>query len=765
MAGSADFLTPGGALSGPVFSGLLKRLDRDLREFAAGERIGPYRIVRELGRGGMAVVYLAERADGEFDQTVALKLVRPGGNAAIAQELFRQERQLLAGLQHPHIARLLDGGRSPDGLLWFALEPVDGERIDRYCTAHALPVAARVELFAQVCGAVQFAHARLLVHRDIKPTNILVTAEGNATLLDFGIAQLLESVDRDAAVVDRALTPGYASPEQRRGERVGIGSDIYQLGLLLRAMLGVAEPAGGATKALTGPSLAATDATATDPDSPPVADAELAAVIALCLREDPQRRYASVAELLADLDAWRQIRPLRARAGGSAYRANRFLRRHRWSVLAAAFALTALIVLTVAFAVRLADQRDAAEREASRANAATRFLLDLFRVADPGVSRGDTLTANQILSSGADRLTTELKDQPGLRASLLEMVGQVHMGLGQSARAEPMLIEAVALSRNDARVDREILAQRVRVLAQIQWRLGHVDAALASAQEGLALIAARTDLPELQAKLLNTRGVAELMLGQPERTVETERVALALIEPRLGQGHELAGYAYNNLARAYSQLDREPEAAQTYAKALANIRHRLGETHPDYYDIGTTYARSLGRMGRYVEAYTGFASMRAGIAHTIGTQDWRYAYSLLAEADVRGWQGDAAGALPLAEQALATYRSSLGEEHILTAVGHEGLGNILHLLQRHTEALTAYRATLAIRSKTLAADHIDLAVAHFSVGRELCTLGQRVEALRELDAAAAIQRRRLPGAATPLHETEEERARCVAATK
>src|SRR5688500_8009059 len=191
---SLDFLTPGGGLQGPLFASLLDRLLRGPAEREPGSRVGPYRIVAKLGHGGMAIVYLAERADGEFEQRVALKLVRadPGFSPEDARELLRRERQILASLQHPRIARLLDGGTTDDGALWFAMEAVEGERIDRWCDARHAALPARLGLFLQVCDAVQFAHAHLLVHRDLKPSNILVTRDGEVKLLDFGIAAIAQ---------------------------------------------------------------------------------------------------------------------------------------------------------------------------------------------------------------------------------------------------------------------------------------------------------------------------------------------------------------------------------------------------------------------------------------------------------------------------------------------------------------------------------------------------------------------------------------------
>ncbi len=325
-------------------------------EERAGQQVGHYRIVREIGRGGMGAVFLAERADGEFQQRVALKVVRRGFADTNLARRLRRERQILATLNHENIARLLDGGVSEDGEPFFVMEHVEGSRIDNYCDANRLPARARLRLFLKVCDAVAYAHQRLVVHRDLKPSNVLVTADGTPKLLDFGIAKLLdpEHAGEQTRTEHRAFTPDYASPEQVQGLPVTTVSDVYSLGRLLRNLLqgtGARPPRrerrpegwrsdggrGGRTAASnlpTRPEDGGEDTT----DSR--YGAELRNIILMATREEPARRYQSVAALAEDVRRHLDGLPVRAQPDSITYRAGKFVRRNRATVMAAALVVT-----------------------------------------------------------------------------------------------------------------------------------------------------------------------------------------------------------------------------------------------------------------------------------------------------------------------------------------------------------------------------------------------------------------------------------------
>jgi hypothetical protein len=339
-----ELLPPGGALAGRLFSRILGE-HHDDPPLAPGTRIGGWRIGALLGCGGSSMVYLAHRDDGHFEQQAALKIVRP--NPALVEQ-FRRERQILAGLRHPSIARLIDGGAYEGGRLWFAMEPVLGRRIDHHVRDRRMPLAERLQLFETVCDAVAHAHGRQLVHRDIKPGNVLVDETGQARLLDFGIAS---SDDEDDAS-HRAMTPIYASPEQRVGEPVSTASDIYQLGVLLGLLL---IPEGSAC--------------ATLPRMPrAVVQREIAAVIAQATATNPADRYPSAAALRADVAAIRRRRPVSV-VGGTCYRVARFIERHAAACAIACAAAIALAATAGIAAYRIGIERDHAREAASHVQA------------------------------------------------------------------------------------------------------------------------------------------------------------------------------------------------------------------------------------------------------------------------------------------------------------------------------------------------------------------------------------------------------------
>ncbi len=359
-----------------------------------GERVGPYRLLEELGRGGMGVVYLAERADGSFEQQVAVKCINRALVSPALRERFLRERQILARLEHPHIARLLDGGLTAEGSPYFAMELVHGQPLTTYCQARKLTLHARLDLFAQACGAVSHAHTQLVVHRDLKPSNMLVGEDGNLKLLDFGIARLLDDEGVGASPLTRIglqpFTPEYAAPEQREGRPATTATDVFSLGVVLAELLtgqrpkplpegGVCcSPTDGAGRRLS---------------------RDLVAILDQALAADPAARYPSVEALAEDLRRFRAGLPVRALPATLGYRTGKFVRRHRTVVAAVAAATLALVVglVTSLWQARIAArERDAAERALGRAERVQRFLSDLFEGSNPSSTKGEDLTARQL---------------------------------------------------------------------------------------------------------------------------------------------------------------------------------------------------------------------------------------------------------------------------------------------------------------------------------------------------------------------------------
>jgi serine/threonine-protein kinase len=465
----------GGALQGSFGDTFRNELTHS-DDVPAGTLIGRYRIIREIGRGGMSVVYLAERADGQFRQEVALKLLQSGlagiASGHIARR-FDRERQILAQARHPGVARLLDGGPGPGGRPYLVMEYVDGRPIDRYCDEERLSVPDRLRLFLQVAHAVEEAHRNLVVHRDIKPSNILVTADGHAKLLDFGIAKLLDPTATSGEALTgsaiRLLTPAWASPEQVRGNPVTTASDVYQLGLLLYLLLtgcfpydtGDGAPAARmlaiAQQEPVRPSVAVCSpagcgvAPGQEPktveeiarvrDTTPgrlrrMLAGDLDAIILNALCKEPEKRYGSVALLIDDLERSFAGRTIGARPDTWTYRTGKLIRRHAKAFTAAAVAAAVGLSLGLAYTSKLVQERDRARQEAE-------FLRELLEAP----SQGEALTPRQLLDRGVARIDLEMAKDPALQADLLEDLGNMYRNLGLHAEAQDLQARAEALRR------------------------------------------------------------------------------------------------------------------------------------------------------------------------------------------------------------------------------------------------------------------------------------------------------------------------------
>lgn len=508
-----------------------------------GKTIGPYRIEKRIGRGGMGDVYLVVRNDGAFRRRMALKLVRQQADASIIGHRFQSERQILASLDHPNIARLLDGGSTDDGRPYLVMEYIDGQRLDRYADEHRLGVEERLELFLQVCSAVQTAHQNLVVHRDLKPGNILVTRDGVPKLLDFGIAKLLapelfpHTVEMTRTEM-RPMTPQYASPEQLLGQPVTTASDVYSLGVLLYQLL-----TGHLPRSL--PSLVPQDIQraldSDQPTKPSVAvlrtkgdeasgtqvtpelvsrvrstrvDAlrrqltgDLDNIVLMALRREPHRRYASVDQLTEDIRRHLEGLPVHARPDTFRYRTSKFMRRNGLSVaLGGALTVMALgFVGTVGYqAAEISSERDRFELERDKAQRVAGFMLDLLRMEDAESPDAEAhrQMVQEILDRGTDRLAQTPGDPPEIRAILLHTLGGAYFKWGLTEDARPLVAEAVRLregliedSPGNAELD---LAESLSLLAEIDHRRGAFEPSLRASQRALDIYRGYPRLQVLQ---------------------------------------------------------------------------------------------------------------------------------------------------------------------------------------------------------------------------------------------------------------------------
>ena len=716
----------------------------------AGDTVGPYRLIRELGSGGMGSVWLAQRSDMLQGRQVALKLPHGAWKRAGLAERMAREREILATLEHPNIARLYDAGVAADGQPWLALEFVEGERIDAYCRRLALPVRDRVRLALQVVRAVAHAHGRLVVHRDIKPGNVLVTEKGadkagtaEVKLLDFGIAKLVEQGSVEATELTQAagaaFTPEYASPEQVLGEPLTTASDVYSLGVLLFELLADQRP-----YRLAGRSRAALEAAISQGALPrPSALApsdrrralrgDLDTIVLKALQREPARRYATADALADDLQRYLEQRPVLAQPDRAAYRAARFVRRNRVPVAVTGTLLLALL----AGLAGTAWQARVARAEQHRAEAVKSFVAGLFTDADPFSTTTTTPTVDALLLNAQRRLDSASGVGPAVRVELLEMIGNSYFGLQQYDRAEPLFAQAIAEGRRDLG-DHHELTRRARLsmlkVLRFRGRTAEIRAEL------------DTLLPWLRAA--RTRAQHEMLHAALAASVH-----LAIDEGR----HPAAREAADEALRLTRQLYGEVHAATADALLLrVSIGHFLGDAgatlrgageardlllrlhgsdrpHAKVLDGRFLYGRALGNVGRYAEARTELVDVLAQVQRLLGREASMAAFVANDVARFALELEDAPAALHHAQLALAIISRDAQEGSHSVAAAKLQLGRALLALHRGEEALLvleqAERSIRAARGAE-APLALDAATLHAAA---LAQLGRLDEAWRQLE--------------------------------
>ena len=719
-----------------------------------GTRIGPYRVLRTIGHGGMGVVYLAERADGQFEQQVALKVVRRGMGAEHLLPRFLNERQILARLVHPNIARLYDGGfirtaagEPDDGRPYFAMEYVEGEPVNRYCDRQRLGIEARLTLFCDVCRAVQYAQQNLVVHRDLKPSNILVTERGDVKLLDFGIAKLLDAVPNHASesltrMGAHAMTPEYASPEQVRGNAITTATDVYALGVVLYELLTGRRPYHVTSlspvemerviceKEPHRPSTAvcrvdpdeAAESAATTPDeisrrrATPLdklvwqLEGDLDTILLKALRKEPERRYASAGHLLEEIHRHRSGLPVQARPNTLSYRISKFVRRHRVGVAATALVVVSLLggmIGIVWQASVAARERDHARLEAVKAEQVTAFLIDLFTASDPLLAseteRPDTLRVRDFLQRGADKVRRELSEQPNIRASMMNVVGDVYRSLGLYDESLPLLSEALRIRRQSLGATHPDIAKSMHSLAVVLHRKGDYDEAEKRFEDAIAIRRSATGAGDLSTGLVMADfGLLLRDVGRFDEAESMLREVLAIQKARLGNEHLEVATTLMRLGTVL-QYRSDLDGAETfYRDALALQRELLGEHHP-------TLAETMLNTGTLLRT-----------------------------------KGDYDAAEPLLKEALAVRRSVLGNEHPLTVTALYELAMLVREKGDNAQAAAIYREIIELDRTQLGPDHQYLGLDYFELGITLNRMTDYDGADEAYRQALSILRKALP---------------------
>jgi serine/threonine-protein kinase len=745
-----------------------------------GERVGPYRIARELGRGGMGAVYLAERADGQFTQTVALKLVKRGMDSESVLRRFEQERQILARLQHPNIARLLDGGLAPDGRPYFAMEYVEGEPITEYCDARALPIGARLALFDRVCEAVAYAHRNLVVHRDLKPSNILVTAgddgeKPSVKLLDFGIARLLE---HDGPKLTwsglRPMTPEYAAPEQVRGEAITTATDVYALGVLLYELLAGRRPHDLPRRDLRSVERAVCETT---PERPSLAvgrtvtvDTEhslqtitpagvshmrattadrlrrrlagdLDTITLKALRKEPERRYGSADALAADLQRHRDGVPVVARSATVGYRVRKFVMRHRTGVAVAAGVVAVLAAVVGFYTAQLAEERDRAQLEAAKSEQVASFLGGILQGADPSETQGDSALVRDVLDRGAARIRTELSDQPDLQAALMQVIGEVYTTVERFDDADSLLSEALSLKRGLYPPIHQEIAAAAASLASLYARTGDYTQSDSLFSETLAirrqLLA--PDHPDIAEVLFE---IASLRYNQG-RFAESDslfRVTLAMKRLHFEDDALEMAPSYDLLSLVAYDLGDRVRADSLAMRALTIRQAHLTPPHADLAASLLSVGYIKRHRQRYDEAESYYLEALAMRRALYGETHSDVAHSLNHLASLYFDKEDYDAAERYAREAFKTRTAIYGPNHIEVGAS---LGNLARI-QRARGDLDGARQTmeqnLEMILNTLGPDHPYVGAANHRLGRIAETQGRDRDAESHYRRALTIYR-------------------------
>ena len=701
----------------------------------AERRIGPYKLIRELGRGGMGTVWLAARADEQFEKRVALKVVRASDSEEVLR-FFRRERQILAGLEHPNIARLLDGGTTDDGLPYFVMEHVEGVPIDRYCDEHKLSVPERLRLFEGVCSAVQHAHRSLVVHRDLKPGNILVTDEGVPKLLDFGIAKLLNPGVAGAGSAETlvAMTPDYASPEQVRGRAITTGTDVYSLGVVLYELLTgqrpyrvkshehvevlkavcESEPERPSTAVGRTGERRQADGT-TIPTTPEEAGrlrhetperlkkrlkGDLDAIVLAALQKDPLHRYASVEGLARDIHRYLDGQPITARKTSTVYRLRKMAGRHKLGVAAAAAILVLLVTLAVTSTVqasRIRKERDHATLETAKVTAMNSFLQEALGAADPWEKGSRNISLLDALRQAQGKAESTFQGQPLIRAAVLQTIGNTFANLAEFQEGEKALRTALVLRTAAAGPQSAEVAESQAGLSNLYGLWHRFDQAIAAGQESLRITKALYGPRSLEtAAALYTMGAAYQRNGDLQALKPVANEMLSIVRAPSPPWH--------------SSASPPPEPAKLEVQALSLLAS-VALQEEDYVKMEAIDRERLDKV-------------RARLPELHG--ELATAVNDLATAQMMNH--DLAAAEANYTEAIRIETADVGEEHPETLSARENLGNVYFRSKRYDDTLKTLDIVLAARRKALGADAEP-------VGRTLANIGTVSKEAGKLDEA------------------------------
>lgn len=736
-----------------------------------GVQIGPYRVAEKIGTGGMGNVYLAHRVQGGFEQTVALKLTKYGMGTPRAVEHFEAERSILASLQHPNIARLIDGGITDEGRPWFAMEYVKGENLISWSERLNLHVKQRLELFLKISEAVQYAHKNLIVHRDLKPANIMVTGDDvdpQVRLLDFGIAQILEGPD-DPGSERRAMTRAYASPEQRAGNATSTSSDIYSLGVILHQLLAGCHPDTQFRN---------------DGCNPAPIHRELSAICEKALQEDPEQRFQNASEMSDEIRSWLKERPVSVYSRAPLYRAGKWLNRNRAASFIGIFALISIIILVFIYTLELKSETARAQNEADRATRIASVLGSSLLSIDPMQNQGQELSALGMVDMSSAYINSELKEDARTRSELLILMADIYANLIALEKADSVSAVAVNLYR-DAQQDTtsftyiNMLADRSIILD----RAGKYDEAMTVMQQALNLADNHLEPGSLQFASVYLDYTYHLDVNQDYARADS---VLRIVEPIYESNAEEAGQTYDDfvfyMGTNYRRLGEYELAEEYLFRSLELSRERYPGIHEKIastlnhisslyqnmgrYDDAIPYAidahemrleifgpghlntiaahsntaRAYGGAGQLEESAETYRDVLAIFREEYGNENFYIAGIMQSYGNVYLRMEEYVQAEEIIRESLEHSERLLPPDHIRQAYPLKGLADALRGQQKFDEALPYAERAFTLRSEQLPAGHPELMTTRYTLGRCLWNLDRRDEAEPHLQEALAFFR-------------------------
>ena len=757
-----------------------------------GQHIGIYRLTTLLGSGGMGSVFLADRADGNFEQTVALKLVREGVYHAQNEQDFLQERQILAKLQHPHIAQLLDGGVYGENRPYYTMEYIEGLPLDEYCQEHNLGIAERLALFCQVCEAIHYAHSQLILHLDIKPSNILVDTQGQVKLLDFGIAQLfspIDSLSHQTNSTGKSYTLAYAAPEQLNGTPLSTATDIYSLGVVLFQLLTGNHPFQVAMTDREQLRSHLLHQTAPLPSQQLLAGLpyrkneipkDVDEICLHALEKLPQERYSSAQALKEDIIQVVEQRPISLREREWSYVLGKYMLRNKAMLSLLLIGLMSLFGVSVYYTWQLKQERDLATREALKSQRIAALLSDMFTQANPNVSLGKEPTASELLQQGLSEVKEKLIGEPEMLAEMYQVMGGVYMDRAEYPQADTLLTAAVhlldsldkapsleraeayhklgALKYRQSAYDQsrmanqlalalasqlpkrspELISQILLEWANLESEVGNYSLSDSLMNELLRQTSQRPLTDSVMADVQMTLGINARKVGAYERANTHYQEALLLRKKLYPYLHPERAYVLNHLSSLYQNQGKYEEALPLADSSYVIRKQIFGAKHPE------TIA-SLSNVSRIHNALGNFMLARGHYEEMYGLLKEIYGYPHPYLGAVKGniantylKEGKSSLAVPLFEEALDITRQSLPPDHIRLGLVYNNYGAGLLEDESYEEGEKAFRQALDIREKGLPPDHTDIGLTKKGLGFCLLYQGKNEEGRKHLLAALEI---------------------------